>query len=136
MSTTDSPDGGERTLLREWNWHPPVPLDNSPLFAWPLRPAKIAEFIARAWFPLTERLLLVGLAVFAWFTLQPALDRCRQLAPDWIAAIHLRNLGLMILVAGGLHLYFYTYKRQGEKLKFDAREMARNAGGFLWGNQV
>ena len=42
----------------------------------------------------------------------------------------------MILVAGSLHLYFYVYKKQGEKLKFDARDLARQNKTFTFQNQV
>ncbi|MGI9464583.1 MAG: sterol desaturase family protein, partial [Aestuariivirgaceae bacterium] len=54
----------------------------------------------------------------------------------WIAAIHLRNLALLTLVAGGLHLYFYTWRGQGRQLKFDPRDMATNGRSFLFGDQV
>lgn len=48
----------------------------------------------------------------------------------------LRNLGLMILVAGGLHLYFYTLKKQGAKRKFDPGDLATNNRKFLTRTQV
>ncbi len=39
----------------------------------------------------------------------------------WIAEIYARNFVLPSIVAGGLHIYFYIWKRQGNRLKFDAR---------------
>jgi hypothetical protein len=47
-----------------------------------------------------------------------------------------RNLGLMILIAGGLHLYFHTYKRQGAKRKFDPRDLDRRNRKYFGNNQV
>ena len=47
-----------------------------------------------------------------------------------------RNLGLMILIAGGLHLYFYTYKRQGTSRKFDPRDLDRKNRKYFGNNQV
>ena len=52
---------------------------------------------------------------------QPALERCIEFRADWILQMYARNLGLMLLVAGGLHLYFYTFGRQGAERKFDPR---------------
>ena len=41
----------------------------------------------------------------------------------------------MFLVAGGLHLYLYTWKRQGNTKKYDARPLAKGRA-FTLGNQV
>ena len=45
-------------------------------------------------------------------------------------------MGMMIVVAGGLHWYFYMRRGQGKRLKFDARDQAK--GNRLWNfsNQV
>ena len=79
---------------------------------------------------------MAALAAFCWFYLQPALERCVELRADWILQIYGRNLGLMLLVAGGLHLYFYTFKRQGEQRRFDARDLSTGNRKFFAGNQV
>jgi sterol desaturase/sphingolipid hydroxylase (fatty acid hydroxylase superfamily) len=42
----------------------------------------------------------------------------------------------MLLVAGGLHLYFYVFRRQGDELHYDARPMARNNRVFTFNDQV
>ena len=54
---------------------------------------------------------------------------------SWIFQIWVINLLLMILIAGGLHWYFYIIKGQDKRLKFDKRDQGK---GKLWdfSNQV
>ncbi len=125
-----------RSKRSDWNHNPQVPIRTAPYFNWPPQPAKVLSWLARAWFPITERILVLGLAVLTWLYLTPALERCREFALDWIAEVYLRNLGLMIVVAGGLHLYLYTFGRQGKKLKYDHRDLARNNRSFSFRDQV
>ena len=122
--------------LRGWNHQPQTPLAVSPLFSWPLRPMEILRWFWSSWFLISERLILVGLAfvTVTWF--QPPLEETRTLAPGWIAEIYLRNMVLMTLVAGGLHLYFYTFTRQGQRLKFDPRPLMVNGRQFTLGGQI
>ncbi len=125
-----------KTGLRGWNFKPDVPLQISPFFVWPLNPGKALVWVFRSWFPVSERLLLVPLAIVSWFYLHPALERCKEFAPDWILQIYVRNLGLMVLVAGGLHLYFYTFRKQGDNHRFDTRALAKNNRVFTFNNQI
>ena len=64
-----------------------------------------------------------GLALLTWVYLQPALERCTEFQFDWVVQIFLRNLFLLVVIAGGLHLYLFTFKRQRQTRKFDARQM-------------
>jgi sterol desaturase/sphingolipid hydroxylase (fatty acid hydroxylase superfamily) len=125
-----------KATRREWNWHPQLPLQDTSLWAWPPRPAGIARYFARTWHPLTVKVLFVALAVIVWFYLQPALERCREFQVDWIAQMYGRNFAIMIVIAGSLHLWFYTFTKQGKKLKFDARDMVRNSKVYTWRSQV
>jgi lathosterol oxidase len=43
---------------------------------------------------------------------------------------------LMTLVAGGLHWFFHGRKVQGNKLKYDGRELSTKGRQFNFGNQV
>lgn len=129
----DAPQGNRH---REWNWRPDEPVELSPLFAWPPRPLAYAKWLFRSWFFVTERLIVLILAFLTWFHLQPALERCVTFRFDWIAEMYLRNMGLMIAVAGGLHLYLYTFRRQDDRRRFDTRDMARKAKTFTLGSQV
>jgi len=83
--------------------------------------------------------VLIPFATFAtltWLYLQPSLERCVELRPDWILEMFARNLGLIVVVAGSLHLYFYTFRCQGEARKFDPRDLADDDRRFLGRRQV
>ncbi len=60
----------------------------------------------------------------------------RSLSIEWALPVFLRNLLLMTVIAGGLHLYLFTYRAQGKRLKYDAREQLEKSGKFSFRNQV
>lgn len=129
-------DGRNTQRKAEWAYHPPLPVENAPLFQWPPNPLKIVKWFATTWLAPTERVLILLIAIATWFYLQPALENCVEFAPGWIAHIYVRNMGLMLVVAGGLHLYLYTFRKQGEKRRFDLRSLVKNSRSFTWRNQV
>ena len=94
------------------------------------------RWVADRWFALAENAILTVLAVICWAFFQPSLEEARTLEAGWIAAIWLRNLVLMVIVAGGLHLYFHRAKLQGERLKFDPRALASKGRMFTFNSQV
>ena len=122
--------------LSGWNHVPDVPLQVSPLFSWPPRPREIMAWFIGAWIPFTVQLGIVGLAFVSFYAFQPPLEVNQTLAVGWIAEMYLRNLVLMSLVAGGLHLYFYSFTKQGRTLKYDPRPLMKNGKQFTWGGQV
>ena len=125
-----------RGFAAHWHYRPAVPIDVSPLFVWPPNPVKIAKWVGARWFRLAENSILVLSAVLCWFYWQPGLAEAKSLAPGWIAEIYLRNLVLMIWVAGGLHLFFYRWRRQGDTLRYDIQELKRSWSRFAFGSQV
>ena len=127
---------GRRKGREPWHYRPPLPLRTSPYFGWPPRPGAMLAWFVRGWLPLSERLIILVLAILSWAFLHPALERCREFAPDWIAQIYLRNLALMCLVAGGLHLYFYVWRRQGDERRYDTRPFPENNRVFTFNSQV
>jgi len=106
------------------------------LFSRPFRPLAVLKWFVRGWLPVSENLIILGLAILSSVYLAPSIEQCREFALDWIALIYLRNLALMLLVAGGLHLYFYVFRRQGDERHYDARPMARNNRVFTFNDQV
>ena len=137
---TGSVESGSSTSPKakapKWHYSPQVPIGVSPLFTRPFKPLAVLKWFVGGWLPLSENLLVLSLAILSWVFFHPTLEQCRQFSIDWIALIWLRNLALMFLVAGGLHLYFYVLRRQGDVRHFDARPMARNNRVFTFNNQV
>ena len=129
-------DTGSQTGSKAWNHHPDLPIPVSPIFSWPPRPIAWLKWVASYWLALSSVTIELALAwvVYAWF--QPGWDSMQSLAPGWALQIWLRNLILLCLVAGGLHLWFITLKGQGKELKFDAWDQTRDNGHFTFRNQV
>ena len=120
----------------QWNWQSPSPIIFSPLFSWVPRPLDVFKWFAASWLALSSRTFVLGTAIISWLYLQPALERCVTFEFGWIAQMYRRNLGLMVVVAGGLHLYFYVFRKQGAARQFDSRPMETDSPRFTFGNQV
>ena len=120
--------------LPGWSHMPDVPLKVSPFFEFPLRPMAMLGWLWHSWFLITERLILVALAFATWVWLQPAVPA--EFSFGWMIQIWLRNLAIMTVVAGGLHLYFYRWRGQGDRLKFDPRPLMANGKQFTLGGQI
>lgn len=106
------------------------------MFSWPPDPVKIFRWIAARWFTVAENSILVIVASVSWFWFQPPLEETKALSLGWIAEMYLRNFVLLLVVAGGLHLYFYTWRRQGQRLKYDPRDLMTTSRAFTFNNQV
>ena len=126
--------GGETT--KQWNWKPSGLLEYSPLFVWPFNIVKFLFWFKETYLSMSIRVIVLFLSLGTWYFTMPALERCVDLKYDWILEIFLRNLVLIFFVAGTLHIYFYSYRKQGLKLKFDPRDLSRNSKVFAFNNQV
>lgn len=124
------------TPLKGWNHIPDVPIRVSPFFEWPLRPVAMIKWVFDAWFLITEKLIIVGIAFISFYWFQPPLEETKSFAFGWILDMYIRNLVLMAGVAGSLHLYFYTFSKQGKKLRYDARPLMKNGKQFSFGGQI
>ena len=137
-STNDTENLGTGITLpgkKTWNWHPELPLQDNSLFNLSrgmLYPLKV---LFNSWLPITDRLIVVGITLLTWFFLSPSMETAQNFAFNWIALVYLRNLALMLLVAGGMHLYLYTFKRQGNYLRYDARPLHKNNALFTFHSQ-
>ncbi len=137
MSTSSQQSSkNSNTPKQAWHYTPALPLQVSPYFRRPFNLWHIAQWILGSWFPVSERLIILILAIISWAYFHPALARCQNFAPDWIAQIYLRNLVLMCVVAGGLHLYFYTFRCQGDERRYDARPLPTKNRKFTFNSQV
>lgn len=125
-----------QTPLKGWNHSPDVPLEVSPLFRWPPQPMQILGWFWNSWFLISERLIIVAVALISWTWFQPPLEAMAQVSPGPVLAMLARNLILMSVVAGGLHLWFYTFTKQGQRLKYDPRPLMKNGRQFTLGGQI
>ena len=119
----------------QWHYRPNTPVQVSPLFQRPLKPKAIWHWFAQRWLVVGENTLLLALALISWFLFQPPLEASKTFGIDWILPMYLRNLALMIGVAGGLHLYFYHWKKQGDEWRHDARKLGKGRV-FTFNSQI
>lgn len=105
------------------------------MFSWPPNARKVLRWHAQGWQPASEYSLFILLALLSWFYLQAPLEQTRHFAVGWVAQIYARNLAYMLVIAGGLHLYFYHFRRQGTDRKYEARFLQKGKR-FTFNNQV
>jgi sterol desaturase/sphingolipid hydroxylase (fatty acid hydroxylase superfamily) len=135
MKDVAGEDWGKRDARGEWQ--PPVLPKPSPLFSLPWKPWEIIKYLfGPQGFFLPYNLIYALLAVVAWLFFTPSLQRTAHFEVGWIAEIFLRDVVLLILVAGGLHLRLYITHGQGTKFKYTNKWLAKNDTKFLFGNQV
>ncbi|MGI9483618.1 MAG: sterol desaturase family protein [Hyphomicrobiales bacterium] len=132
----DGSGANEGALARQWHHRPPVPIQVSPFFSWPLNPARMFSWLKDRWFTIAENSILVVVAYVSWRWFQPTLAEAKPFSFGWIAELYVRNLALLLIVAGGLHLYFYVWKHQKQRLKYDGRELAKDSKAFTFKSQV
>ena len=118
-------------------WIPTNGTKDTPVFRWPPRVAQSLKWVFSypgfLW-PWSTIYLLI--TIFIWFHFQPAVPRCVEFKPGWIALLFLRNLGLAWVIYGGWHLLLYMLKLQGTNRKYDIRWPSRNDPKFLFHNQT
>jgi len=120
---------------QDWHWQPKTPLDNNPLFEWPLQLSQIFVWYAVMWLKLSEVLLMLAIAVISWFYLIPELGQFESLNVAVITSMFVRNLSITLVVAGGLHLFFNVLKKQGTELRYDTTELG-NQKSFDFNSQL
>ena len=134
LGERDKPIGkGE---LQDWNWNPALPIPVSPIFSWPPKPMSLLCWLASYWLALSSTVIELALAFAVWWLTQPSSETMVQFSVLWVLIIWLRNLVLLFIVAGSLHMWLWRLRGQGRDLKFDKREMAQGNGHFAFRNQV
>ena len=119
-----------------WHYTPTLPVAVSPYFSWPPDVRKIGRWMVAGWFPVSERLIILILAVIASVVFSPWVPETTSFSSGWVAHLFIRNLLLMSLVAGGLHWYFYIARKQDDERRYDARPFATSSKVFTFGSQV
>ena len=118
----------------KWNYNPKIPIENNPLFSFPFIPKKIIRWYVNMWAPFSETVFCLIVAII-YLLLLPPVVLFKNLNFNSILIIYLFNITIMLVVAGGLHLFFYTLKKQDDKLKYDSRSFSNNKK-FTFNKQV
>jgi sterol desaturase/sphingolipid hydroxylase (fatty acid hydroxylase superfamily) len=129
-------DQSKQRANRQWHYMPDVPVQVSPLFRKPFNLVAVAKWFIGAWFPVSERLLILVLSIASWVFFHPSLEQCREFELGWMAQILIRNLALIFVVAGSLHLYLYVFQAQQNERRYDVRPFGKNKRSFSFNNQV
>ena len=137
MAATDASHPGQAGAPRTpWHWHPDLPLRPPPVSRWPWRPPEVFSWLFGRGVLFSQHTVFVGLAVVAWWWLTPPLETMARFEAGWMLQVWARNLAIYGAITGALHLWFYTFRGQGNTHRYDARPLARNERKFLFGNQV
>lgn len=123
-------------VSREWNWHPDTPISMSPLFQWPVRMMDVLRWFAASWLRVSTLTFWLFLSIVIWTILHPGLETAKVIEWSWVGQTYVRNIVLMLFVAGSLHFYFYVAGAQGTDNKFDARVLARENQRYTFRDQV
>ena len=119
---------------KEWNYNPKVPIENNPLFSFPFVFKKIVKWYADMWAPFSETVFCLFAAI-VYFLIHPDIILFKNPTINSILIIYLYNFSIMLFVAGGLHLFFYTFKKQENNLKYDAK-IVNKSKRFNFNSQV
>ena len=137
--TPDSSVGSatpKRAPRRTWNFTPELPVTQAAWFERPFSAAGSVKYLFEVWRPFSPRFLMLLVAIAAWTWFTPSLERAATFQPDWMLEILLRNLCIVLVVVGGLHLFLYTFRKQGDELRYDARPLATSSKIFHFRDQV
>ena len=120
----------------EWLFAPDIPIGNNPLFEWPLNARRILTYYRDYWLTVSEVSIFFVLAVAGWFALRGVLEGAAVLSAGWVLAVWALNLAVVLVFAGGFHLFFYQLRAQGTDLKYVPQFGHRGGARFTFGSQV
>ena len=133
-------DDGSLSRDARGEWRPRI-LGKALPFRWPVQPRELFRFFLG--FPgflwPFGAAAHYGLAAVTWRFLQPGsaqLSNFSHLSVGWILPMYLRNLVMLLLVAGTLHIILYWRRLQGTRFKYNSRWPGTHSKIFLFNNQV
>lgn len=119
------------------DWRPSDRVALPPLYAWPPKPVAVLKwFFGVPGFLWPMNALTFGITLVTWYALTPELHAMKSFEAWWIGWLLARNLALVLAVYGGLHVYLYVLKGQGDELKFSTKPLAKNNKRFMFSDQV
>ena len=119
------------------DWQDDAPLQYAPVFKWPFQPLAVLKWLfGYPGYFLPWGLIYMAVPIITWLYFTPALEMMKSFSAGWIAYIFIRNLILIMLVAGVWHLRLYIIKAQGTDFKHSNKWLARDNPIFLFSNQL
>ena len=119
------------------DWRPANPVTLAPINIWPPQPKLvIAWMFGSPGYLWPYNALWFFVAVVTWVFLTPELQAMQSLEAWWVGALLARNAVFILLLFGGLHLYLYVFRGQGEKFRFTSRPFAIGNTRFRLKHQV
>lgn len=119
------------------DWRPAAPVAVAPINHWPANLQAISQWLF-GWpgylWPYNAFWLIV--AIVTWVLLTPELQAMQAIEAGWVGLLLARNVVFVLLVFGGLHLYFYLLRAQGDELRFTSRSFAVGNRRFRFNHQV
>lgn len=105
MTESNRDTQGQGKGRDSWNHRGPVVF--SPLFDWPPNPRAFVLALTKRWVTLSRNALFLIVAWLVYRYFLPDLSSMRSLSIEWALPAFLRNLLLMTVITGGLHLYWF-----------------------------
>lgn len=134
MSETASKDDVKSSA---WNHHPSLPLEPVPYWYWPPQPLSLAKWLFNNFLTFSDRVIYIAYSIVVALWLMPFSGAEAALVWDWPLLILLRNFVVVLLVVGGLHIWFYGVDGQGNVLRYDSRPITdRKSATFTFGYQT
>ena len=121
---------------KDWNHQPTLPIQTNPLFSWPPEPRLAFRWFAKNWLALSQVAIQIVLAIVVYLFIFPPLEEMAVLQFGWVFKVWLTNIILLSAFAGSMHFYLYSLRKQGDKLKYDPRDLGKDSGVFTFRNQV
>lgn len=120
---------------KTWNHHPAVPIPTGGVFRNILNPIAVIRGILLSWFGVYVRGIFLAVIAVLWLTIFPTIETIASGGWLWTLQIFVINMALMLSWAGGLHLYFFTYAKQGTFLRYSMNELG-SGPKFTLGHQT
>jgi hypothetical protein len=104
-----------------WNYHPVVLISQGGIFRQWWNPVSVVKGILMSWFGLYVLGLALALITVLWLMVLPTMETIGGGGWYWVVQIFVVNLALMLTWAGSLHLYIYTFAKQGKFIEFELK---------------
>ena len=92
-------DNSKISSNSSWNYHPELPLADNFIFKWPPDPSFLAKWLRSNWLSLSERVLMLLLALALWVWACPDLETAQDFSFGWIAKVWILHGALASILA-------------------------------------